>query len=352
MPQMNAAMFYAPRDVRLERIEVPRPGRGELLVQVKVATTCGTDIKTYERGHPTIIKTVPSTFGHEFSGDILEVGEGVERFKPGMRVTTCNAVPCQECFYCKRGNQNLCEDLLILNGAYAGAIVIPERMVGHNVMELPLKMTYEEASVSEPLGTAVHAIRHANILPGDNVAVLGSGPLGLMLARLAVLQGARVLLSGKMVAEREGVARRFGVSEIIDVLQVPEARDRVQRVKDMTEGGRGVDVAIEAAGNPQAWEEAIQMVRKAGTVVFHGGCKSGTTITVDTHPMHYGEHTLIGVYHQTPDDYRRGFALLANRMVDGREFITETVPLGKLLEAFQRVRRLEGIKFAIDPLSM
>jgi len=349
---MNAAMFYAPKDVRFTQIEIPSPGPGELLVKIGAALTCGTDIKTYERGHPTIIKKVPSTFGHEFSGQVVALGEGVTQFKEGDRVCTCNAVPCGECYYCKIGHRNLCEDLLILNGAYAEYIVIPERMVRFNVYKIPDHMTYQEAAVSEPLGTAVHCIRHAGIRQGDTVAVLGSGPLGLMLCRLVYLQGARVILSGEITEERQRVASEFGVSDFINILEVIEAQDRVQLVKELSYGGRGVDVAIEAAGFPAAWEEAIQMIRKAGTVVFHGGCKAGTTITVDTHTMHYSENKLIGVYHQDPDDYRRSFQLLASRLVDGRKFVTDTVPLNQLISAFERVRRIEGIKFAIDPSVM
>ena len=129
MTKMNAAMFYAPKDVRFERIDIPSPGPGELLVKIGAALTCGTDIKTYERGHPVIIKKVPSTFGHEFSGQVVGVGKGVENFTEGDRVTCCNAVPCGECYYCKIGHRNLCENLLILNGAYAEYIVI-SREVG------------------------------------------------------------------------------------------------------------------------------------------------------------------------------------------------------------------------------
>lgn len=352
MSKMNAAMFYAPKDVRFERIDVPSPGPGELLVKVGAALTCGTDIKTYERGHPAIIKKVPSTFGHEFSGQVVGVGEGLAQFKEGDRVCTCNAVPCGECYYCKIGHRNLCEDLLILNGAYSEYIVIPARMVKHNVYKLPDHMTYQEAAVSEPLGTALHCVRHAGIRQGDSVAVLGSGPLGLMICRLAHLQGARVILSGEITDERKRVAAEFGVNEFINILEVPEPKDRVQMVKDLTDGGRGTDVAIEAAGFPQAWEEAIQMIRKAGTVVFHGGCKAGTTVAIDTHAMHYFEHKLIGVFHQDPDDYRRSVSMLASRLVDGRKFITETMPLNQLITAFERVRRFEGIKFAIDPTVM
>jgi len=352
MSRMNAAMFYAPKDVRFEQIEIPSPGQGELLVKIGAALTCGTDIKTYERGHPTIIKKVPSTFGHEFSGQVVAVGEGVTQFKEGDRVCTCNAVPCGECYYCKIGHRNLCEDLLILNGAYAEYIVIPERMARFNVYKLPDHMTYQEAAVSEPLGTAVHCIRHAGIRQGDTVAVLGSGPLGLMLCRLAFLQGARVILSGEITEERKRVASEFGVVEFIDILEVTEPQDRIQRVKELSFGGRGADIAIEAAGFPAAWEEAMQMIRKAGTVVFHGGCKAGTTITVDTHTMHYAENKLIGVYHQDPDDYRRSFQLLSSRLVDGRKFVSDTMPLNQLISAFERVRRFEGIKFAIDPSVM
>jgi L-iditol 2-dehydrogenase len=352
MTLMNAAMFYGPKDVRFERIEVPKPGPGELLVKVGAALTCGTDIKTYERGHPTIIKKVPSTFGHEFSGTVEEVGEGVTRFKPGSRICTCNAVPCGECFYCKTGHANLCENLTILNGAYAEYIVIPEIMVRKNVYEIPDHITFQEAAVSEPLGTAIHAIRRAGILPGDSVVVLGTGPLGLMLARLAYLRGARVILSGEVTPERKRVAENFGVSNFINMLEVIESKDRIQMVKELTEGGRGVDVAIEAAGFPPAWEEAMQMIRKAGTVVFHGGCKAGTTVTLDTHTMHYGENKLIGVYHQDPDDYRRSVNMLVHRLVDGRQFITATMPLSQVVAAFERVRRFEGIKFAIDPTKM
>lgn len=352
MGKMNAAMFYAPKDVRFERIDIPEVGEGELLVKVGAALTCGTDIKTYERGHPTIIKKTPSTFGHEFSGTVVEVGKGAGNFKEGDRICACNAVPCGTCYYCRKGHGNLCEDLLILNGAYAEYITIPARMVQKNVYKLPDHITFQEAAITEPLGTAVHAIRRSRIQPGDQVVVLGSGPLGLMLARVAVLRGGRVLLSGEITPERKRVAEDFGVLDFIDIRDVADPKERAEMVKEWSDGKRGVDVAIEAAGFPSAWEEAMQMIRKAGTVIFHGGPKGGTTVTVDTHTMHYGEHTLIGVYHQDPDDFQRSVQLVFSRLVDGRKFVTETMPLSQVITAFERVRRFEGIKFAIDPTQM
>jgi L-iditol 2-dehydrogenase len=348
MALMNAALFYGPGDVRFEQMEVPTPGPGEVLVKVGATLTCGTDIKTYQRGHPVMITKVPSTFGHEFSGTVVQVGEGVDSFEPGMRVVSCNAAPCQECFYCKTNHQNLCENLVILNGSYAEYIVVPQTLVKYQLLPIPDHLSFQEAALAEPLGTAVHAIEKTGIQLGDTVVVLGSGPLGLMLSRLAHLQGGRVILLGKG-DERLEVAREFGVNEVIDISQVD---DKVRAARDLTPGQRGANIVIEAVGQPQAWEEAIQIAGKASTVTFFGGCKSGTTITLDTKLMHYSELKLVGVFHQTPNDFRRSLNLLSSRLVDGRRFVKQTLPLSQLLEGFRRVKALEAIKYAIDPTVM
>jgi len=348
MALMNAALFYGPGDVRFEQIEIPKPGPGEVLVRVETALTCGTDIKTYQRGHPVMIKKVPSTFGHEFSGTVAEVGEGVTKFRPGMRVVSCNAAPCQECFYCKTHRQNLCENLVILNGAYAEYIVIPAPLVKYNLLEIPEHLSWHEAALAEPLGTAIHAMDRTQIQQGDTVVILGSGPLGLMLARLAHLKGGRVILLGKG-EERLETAKRFGVNEVVDITQV---EDNVEAARALTEGGRGADVVIEAVGRPEVWEQAVQIAGKGATVTFFGGAKSGTTLTVDTVFLHYSELKLVGTFHQTPNDFRRSLKMLASRLVDGRQFVKETLPLSQLLEAFRRVKALEAIKYAIDPTTM
>jgi L-iditol 2-dehydrogenase len=180
------------------------------------------------------------------------------------------------------------------------------------------------------------------------VVILGSGPLGLLISRLVHLQGARAILLGKG-EERLKVAQEFGVNEVIDITKV---EDKVKAARDLTPGKRGADVVIEAVGQPQAWEEAIQIAGKAATVTFFGGCKSGTSITVDTGLLHYSEVRLLGVFHQTPNHFRRSLNLLGARLVDGRKFVKETLPLSSLLEAFRRVKALEGIKYAIDPTVM
>lgn len=295
-----------------------------------------------------MIKRVPTTFGHEFSGDIAEVGEGVAKFRPGMRVVACNAAPCQECFYCKTNHQNLCENLVILNGAYAEYVVVPEPLVKYNLLEIPDHMSYQEAALAEPLGTAIHAMDETDIEQGNTVVVIGSGPLGLMHCRLAHLKGARVILLGKG-EERLEIAKKFGVNEVIDITQV---EDRVKAARELTDMQRGADVVVEAVGKPEAWEEAIRIAGKGATVTLFGGCKSGTTITLDTVLLHYSELKLVGVFHQTPNHFRRSLKMLASRLVDGREFVKETLPLSQLLEAFRKVKALEGIKYAIDPTVM
>jgi L-iditol 2-dehydrogenase len=348
MALMNAALLYKPGDVRFERVEIPKPGPGEVLVKIGATLTCGTDIKTYQRGHPKMITSYPSTFGHEYSGIVAEVGKGVTRFKPGMRVVSCNAAPCQECFYCKSNRQNLCENLVILNGSYAEYVIVEEQIVKYNLLEVPAHMSFQEAALAEPLGTAIHALEESNIKQGDTVVVLGSGPLGLMLSRLAYLQGARVILLGKG-EERLEKAKKFGVSDVIDITLV---EDKVKAARELTDMQRGADVVIEAVGKPEAWEEAVQIAGKGATVTFFGGCKSGTTITVDTGLLHYSELKLVGVFHQAPNHFRRSLQMLAARLVDGREFVKETLPLSQLLEAFERVKALEAIKYAIDPTVM
>lgn len=345
---MKATLFYGPGDVRLEEIEIPKPGPGEVLVRVERALTCGTDIKTYQRGHPTLIKHIPSTFGHEFGGTIEEVGHGVENFRPGMRVVAANSAPCMVCFHCRRAYFSMCENLHYLNGAYAEYIVVPERIVRHNLYLIPDSLPFAEAALTEPLACALHAVERSPIHVGDTVAVLGSGPLGLMIAGLAHLKEAKVILSGKG-EDRFSLAKSMGIRLFVDITQV---EDQVRSVKELTEDSRGADVVIEAVGRPDAWEKAIQMARKAGHVNLFGGCEPGTKIQVDTKLLHYHELNIFGVYHHTPYYVRKALDIIIGGDMNTSAFISDTLPLSQLLEAFAKVKALEGIKYAIDPHSL
>jgi L-iditol 2-dehydrogenase len=164
--------------------------KGEILVKVGAALTCGTDVKTYRRGHPVLIKKIPSGFGHEFAGTVAKVADGVENVKVGDRVVCANSAPCGHCFYCKRGEYNLCENLDLLNGAYAEYIVVPERIVQKNTIILPDTLPFHKAAFAEPLANVVHGVERTDIKAGDTVGIIGIGPIGLMFARLTlVLRG-------------------------------------------------------------------------------------------------------------------------------------------------------------------
>ena len=342
---MKAVLFYAPGDIRFDDIPRPHPGPGEILIEIKAALTCGTDLKTYKRGHPLIIKQVPAVFGHEFSGVIAQLGPGVGGWSLGQRVVAANSAPCGHCFYCRRDRHSLCENLAFLNGAYAQYITVPARIVQKNLLALPDGVTFRQAALVEPLACTVHGIERSGITLGDRVCVIGDGPIGLMLARLARLKGARVIVVGLNPFKLE-IARRFGADALVDITGVA---DPVQAVRDLTPGGRGVDVAIEAVGLPETWEQAIAMTRPGGLVNLFGGCKSGTAIRVDTRRLHYDELDIIGVFHHTPRYVRAALDLISSGQIDADALLTHEMPLERLEQALQLVERGEALKVAITP---
>lgn len=345
---MLAARFYGPLDLRIEVVTIPRPGPGEALVKVGAATTCGTDLKAYRQGHPLLFKNLPAPFGHEVAGTIVEVGTHVQRFQPGTRVVVANSAPCNRCYFCQRGRQSLCEDLLFLNGAYADYILVPERIVEQNLWELPPDLPFVNAALTEPLACALHGIEASDIHPGDCVIIIGGGPLGLLLLAVAKLKGARVILCGRG-DERLAAARDLGADEVIDARQIGDTAAQVAAARALTDAQRGVDVVIEAVGAPELWEAAAQMARRGGLVNFFGGCASGSSIHLETQPIHYGELTLKGVFHHTPYYFSTALQLIAQQRIPVARLITGSFPLRGLHEAFERLQRHQGIKYAILP---
>lgn len=339
-------MFYEPGDVRMEDVPAPEPGPGEVLVRIGSALTCGTDVKTYRRGHPTIIKETPSPFGHEFAGTIERVGEGVDpRWRTGMRVVAANSAPCNRCFYCLVGDQSMCEELEFLNGAFAEYIVVPARIVGQNLYGIPDIMEYRRAALLEPLACAVHGVVRTPISMGDRVAVVGAGQIGLMFVHLAAMRGARVICVDRSPARLE-VARQLGAEEVVEV---GEDGASARAVRDWTPHGRGADVVIEAVGLPQVWEEALRMVRKGGDVTLFGGAPKGTEISVDTYLLHYSQLTIRGIFHHTPYTVMLAYELLRGPQFQADPFVSGVEPLENVLDALERHGRQEGIKYEIRP---
>ena len=323
---MLAAVLYGKEDVRMERIPVPEAGPGEVRVRIGAALTCGTDVKVFRRGYHARMIRPPAVFGHEFAGTIDAVGAGVTGWQVGQRVVAANSAPCGDCFFCLRDAPELCEDLLFLNGAYAEAIVVPARIVAQNLYALPDALSFAEAALSEPLACVVRGMAAMPVRAGETVAVLGLGPIGLMFVRLCMLAGARVLAVGRR-AERLSLAAELGAAEVFDLA---EHADILPLLRSRTEGERGPDRVIEAVGRPEAWEQAIALVRKAGTVSLFGGCPAETFVRLDTHRVHYDELTLLGAFHHTPTTFRAALDLIAQGHVPARSFLQQSAPLSAL----------------------
>ncbi|MBV9572799.1 MAG: zinc-binding dehydrogenase [Acidobacteriales bacterium] len=343
---MTAAVLYGEEDVRIERVPIPQLGDGEVLIKVQVALTCGTDVKVYQRGYHARMIVPPALFGHELAGFIEEVGPGVRGFKKGDRVVALNSAPCQMCFYCSKHQPNLCEDLLFNNGAYAEYIRIPKRIVEMNMLAIPSTVSYEDAAMVEPLACVLRGLHETGVEIGDTVVVIGGGPIGLMFVQVAKAIGCHVVAVVKRDSQVTA-ARNMGAH---DVVQITQVEDPIDAVRMLSRGKRGGDVVIEAVGRPEAWQWAIEMVRKGGTVNFFGGCASGSKVQLDTDRLHYSEITLKATFHHTPETVRKAFALITEKKIRPTDYITGEAPLSRLQQVLHHMLDRNGdIKTAIIP---
>jgi L-iditol 2-dehydrogenase len=341
---MRAALLYGSDDLRLEEVEQPRAGPTDVVVKVEVALTCGTDVKAFHRGSHAMLGRLPSAFGHEFAGVVVAVGDEVEGIEVGTRVVAANSAPCNHCFYCGAGQPNLCENLEFLNGAYAEYIRIPAAIVRQNLLPIPPQLSFRQAALCEPLACATHGIEEANVKEGDTVAIIGAGPIGLLLLRLAKLRGARVIVAGRSDFKLQR-ARELGADEVIAV----DGNGHLEKaVREMT-GGRGVDVAIEAVGRPEIWELTIGITRKGGTVNLFGGCEKGTFVRVDTERLHYQGLRILGVFHHTPRYIADAMELMTRDPSALDCLVTHELPLGELRQAFRIIDDRQALKIAIVP---
>jgi L-iditol 2-dehydrogenase len=296
---VRAALLHAPGDLRIEDVPEPVAGAGEVVLAIGAAASCGTDVKSVKRGHPSL-GPYPARLGHEFAGTVESVGRGVTNVAPGDVVFCGNSAPCGVCRQCRRGRESLCEDLLYLLGGFAEKLLVPERVVAKNLHRLPDGVSLPLAPLAEPLACAVHAL---DVVTVDGpVAILGGGSLGLMLTALVADAGGEPIVLDPH-PERLAAARRFGAAHTIQATRGPEdvAAAREHRPR----------LAIEAVGRPEAWELAVQMAEPGGTVSLFGGCARDSTFTVPTARVHYEEVTLTGTYHHAPRYLARALETLA-----------------------------------------
>lgn len=333
---MKAAVLYGKEDVRVEDAVPCALQPGEVRLHIEAALTCGTDLKVFKRGYHAKMIVPPAVFGHELAGVVAEVQspeskvQGQE-WRIGDRVVVANSAPCGKCFHCGVEQENLCEDLLFLNGAYAEAIVVPARLVQKNLLRLEPGTEFRDAALVEPLACVVQGVEDTRLARGQHVLVIGAGPIGLMFVALARYLGCDVTVAGRREV-RLAAAQRLGAGQVIDVR---DGHDLVARIRSATH--THFDAVIEATGKPEVWEAAVQLVRKGGAVNFFGGCPAGTSITLDTTLIHYSNLTLLASFHHTPRTIRRALEFVETGVIHSRDFVDGECALTKLPELFKQM---------------
>jgi L-iditol 2-dehydrogenase len=378
---MLASLLVRPGQLELREVETPCPGPGEVVIKIRAALTCGTDLKAFLRGHPK--NPGPTLLGHEFSGEIAQVGKGVKAFREGDQVMSVHSAPCGTCYYCCRGQDNLCERLEQAPGvgAFAEFIRVPSHIVQQNMYAKPSHLSFKEAALLEPLACVLHGFDQVALRHDDTVAVIGAGAIGLIhLLVLRTLGLEKVMMIGRR-AYRLRLARELGAAQVVDA----EREEATTVVRESTHG-IGADVVIECTGKPEVWESAIRMVRRGGQVVLFGGCPSGTTVSVDTGRLHYDQIRLCSPFHYTRAAVRRSYDVLTEGLsttffsheltpinpkekgfgkkpessllrADSCSFVAKTLarlitaeyPLQQLPKVFSLLRRGDCVKYAVIP---
>jgi L-iditol 2-dehydrogenase len=387
---MLSGILVKPGVIELRETEVPKPSQGELLVKIKAALTCGTDLKAFRRGHPVI--PMPGLFGHEFSGIVTEVGRGITRFKKGDAIMAVHSAPCLACRYCRKELYNLCENIMHTKilGAFAEYILLPQHIVRQNVFHKPQNLSFEEAAFLEPLSCVVHGMESLSVKKNDHALIIGSGPVGLLHLLLLKEQGVQVTVMDKHDSKLK-VATKLGADFVLlrDRRYSPSPHSSSPR-RVFDQQGRGnnpssllpldkgrmggviipsppvgegkgegyskikividaFDYIFECTGMPEVWEASVNYVRRGGTVILFGGCKSGTTVTYDTERLHYDEITLKGVFHYTPADVKKAYKLLCSNNLNVSWLLSGRFPLKQTQKAFEKLSKGVGIKYAIIP---
>lgn len=341
---MRCHILERPGQLALHEVPRPEPEAGEVVIQVRAALTCGTDVKAFVRGHPKF--PMPTPFGHEFAGVVSAVGAGVRNVRVGDEIMATPTAPCGHCFYCAGAQENLCDTVMstMVRGAFGEYLKLPARIVERNLFHKPAHLSFAEAALLEPLACVMHGLESVPLRGDETVVLLGAGAISLLhvLALRAVGAG-RIIVVGRG-ATRVKRARLLGADLALGG-GVDTARERLLAET----AGRGADIVIECTGQVEVWQQAMGLVRRGGKVVFFGGCPPGTQVQIDTQRFHYDELRLSSPFHFTPRAVRRSFELLAEPGFGGERLITSAYPLAEVGLALERHRSGDGVKFAILP---
>lgn len=341
---MRANLLIRPGQIELREIETPTPSAGEVVVKVRAALTCGTDLKTFLRGHPKF--PLPTLFGHEFSGEVAKVGRDVRDFREGDAIMSAPSGPCGHCYYCLREQENICNAAMenYTHGAYAEYIKIPAHVVAQNMFTKPANLSFPEAAALEPLACCIHALNFLKLREDDSVVIIGSGAIGLLhMLALRAYGLHKIMLVGRR-PYRLKLARELGAYKAIDANE-----GHVRDIVFESTQGRGADIVIECTGIPTVWESAVNLVRRGGEVILFGGCKPGSTVTFDTQRLHYDQITLRSPFHLTRAAVKQAYTLLAEKRLLPAPLITDSYPLDQLDEVFSLLQKGDCVKYAVIP---
>jgi L-iditol 2-dehydrogenase len=339
---LRAAVYYNNNDVRIEEVKRPSPGTGEILVKVEASGLCGSDVMEWYR-----IKKAPVVLGHEIAGTVEEAGKGVERFKPGDRVTVSHHVPCNTCRYCLAGNHSVCETLRTTNfdpGGFAEYVRVPVVNVDHGVFPLPDSVSFEQGSFSEPLGCVVRGFGVAGFEPGKSVLVMGSGLSGLLQIKLARALGADTVVAVDINDYRIKAAGRFGA----DLALRADVDDVPAKVREAN-SGRLADIVFVSTAQDSAIAEALKSVDRGGTVLFFAPKEQGSAYPMPLFDIWYDQITLKSTYASCPVDTLEAIELITTGRVKVDDMITHRLGLGEAPLGFKLVASAgESLKVIIE----
>jgi L-iditol 2-dehydrogenase len=344
---MKALRFYAPEDVRLEEVPEPTCGPDEVKLRIHNCSTCGTDVKISKFGHHHI--RPPRVMGHEIAGEIAEVGADVTGWQPGDRVQVIAAIPCGQCEECRRGRMTVCPNQESMgyhyDGGFAEYTVVPAKVLAvDGLNRIPDGLGFDEASVAEPLACVLNGQELARVGDGDDVVIIGAGPIGCLHVRLARSRGAARVFLADLNPERLAMS-----AERVAPDAALHGSDLVDQVLKLTDG-RGADVVITAAASGAAQEQALQMAARQGRISFFGGLpKDNPVIACDSNLVHYRELTIVGANGSSPSHNARALDLIASGAVPVADLITDHLPLSQVLEGIEIVGRGTAIKVTIEP---
>lgn len=342
---MKAAVYYGPRDIRLEDRPAPRPTGENILVRVEACSICGTDVKLYTKGNPRV--TAPRIPGHEIYGVVEHVPPAARGLAPGDAVLIAPAMGCGLCRECLTGATNLCADLETIgidcDGGFAEYVEVPLRARA-NIVKVPKGILPEHVPLAEPLACCINGQEQVQIRLGETVAVIGMGPIGSLHVMLAKLQGATQIIAVDIAPERLRLAAEVGATHTVCSAEA----DPVQAVYDLT-GGEGADVVIVAAPVPQVQAQALAMCRRRGRVLFFAGLPHGTTVNLDTNLIHYRQVRIEGSHASTASQNALALRLIASGAVPVGRLVTGVLPLDRVNEAFERAISGKDLKIVVRP---